>query len=157
MLRGRNLAFYLSCLALLGCATPPPPVAVAPPPAKPDARIEPPAPIPPRKEFQAVFETGLILDYAVETRRSRLDGKSCYAFITGTLENRSSQKLAQKTAVLFRVYDEGALMFEDFANLRMPLMPGNRVQFDFIQSPLHKKQCPEYDKIDVALRRIAQR
>ena len=47
------------------------------------------------------------------------------------------------------------MLFEDYAYLRTQLPPGNRVQLDVVQSPLHMKKCPSYDKIDVALRKIA--
>jgi len=147
----------LASVALYGCAgNPPPPVATPAPPAPkevPKAAKKPPAVTNSRHE--AYFENGLTLAYEVETKRSRIDGKSCYSFISGTLENASHETLAHRTAVRYQVFHRGEMLFEDYAYLRTQLAPGNRVQLDVVQSPLHMKQCPSYDKIDVALRKIA--
>jgi len=146
-------------LVLAGCAnqTPPPTVAEPQPAVRKAIRVAPPPPAVVSSRHQAVFDDGLVLVYEVETKRSSIDGKSCYSFITGTLENGSEQALGRQTAVQFKVFNRGRLLFEDYANLRTHLAPGNRVQFDIVQSPLYLKHCPDYDKIDVVMRKIALR
>jgi len=155
---GRLLALVAG-LALAGCAsqTPPPTVAHPQPAPEIQVRAAPPPPAVVSTRYQTVFGDGLILVYEVETKRSSIDGKSCYSFITGTLENGSEQTLGRQSAVQFKVFRGDELLFEDYANLRTHLAPGNRVQFDLVQSPLYLKHCPHYDKIDVVMRKIALR
>ena len=143
--------------SLAGCSSTPTPSVSAPttPAPKQVAKVAPPLPVVTNSSHQAYFENGLTLAYEVETKRSRIDGKSCYSFISGTLENDSRETLAHRTAVRYQVYHRGEMLFEDYAYLRTQLPPGNRVQLDVVQSPLHMKSCPSYDKIDVALRKIA--
>ena len=143
--------------SLAACSSTPAPTAAVPATPAPKQVAKPPH-IPPaatNSRHEAYFENGLTLAYEVETKRSRIDGKSCYSFISGTLENDSRETLAHRTAVRYQVFHQGKMLFEDYAYLRTQLPPGNRVQLDVVQSPLHMKQCPSYDKIDVALRKIA--
>jgi cold shock CspA family protein len=151
------LTALLAVSILAGCASTPSPARVAQP-TRDAEPVMPAAPLPPpsvTSQHQAYFENGLVLAYEIETKRSRIDGESCYSFISGTLENGSQETLAHRTAVRFQIFHQGKMLFEDYAYLRTQLSPGNRVQFDVVQSPLHLKQCPTYDKIDVALRKIA--
>lgn len=114
-----------------------------------------PEPAPPgKKRFLETFEGPLVVEYEVDTRRSSIDGQSCFSFLTGSLANQSKDRLSRQTEVHFRVYNADTLLFNDLARLRADLPPGNKVQFQIIESPLHKKQCPSYDRIDVNLRKI---
>ncbi|MDD5365030.1 MAG: hypothetical protein PHR30_06790 [Gallionellaceae bacterium] len=106
------------------------------------------------KRYTQVLEGLYILDFEVDTHYSSLDKASCYAFLTGTLTNNSSQNLSRRSAVEFHVYHGDALLFRDYTYLRTDLSVGNRVQFILLESPLHKKQCPSYDHIDVVLKKI---
>jgi hypothetical protein len=153
------LLAWVAGLVLAGCASQSPPPGVAQPQPAPEKQVRttPPPPAVVSTRHQTVFDDGLVLVYEVETKRSSIDGKSCYSFITGTLENGSDETLGRQTAVQFKVFQRDRLLFEDYANLRTHLAPGNRVQFDIVQSPLYLKHCPHYDKIDVAMRKIALR
>ena len=106
------------------------------------------------KHYTEVVEGQYVVDFEVDTHYSSLDKDSCYAFLTGTLANNSDAKLSRRSAVEFFVYHGDALLFRDYTNLRADLAAGNRVQFDLLQSPLHKKQCPSYARIEVALRKV---
>ena len=85
---------------------------------------------------------------------SSIDKVSCYAFLTGTLTNNAPHTLSRSTRLEFRIYHAGQLLFRDYTYLRRDLGPGSRVQFTFLESPLHLKHCPTYDRIDVALNKI---
>lgn len=154
-----HLLTWVAGLVLVGCAsqTPPPPVVQPQPDPQKQVRTVAAPPVVVSTRHQTVFDDGLVLVYEVETKRSSIDGKSCYSFITGTLENGSEQTLGRQTAVQFKVFQRDRLLFEEYANLRTHLAPGNRVQFDIVQSPLYLKHCPDYDKIDVAMRKVALR
>ncbi|MFA5083255.1 MAG: hypothetical protein WC474_11960 [Hydrogenophilaceae bacterium] len=106
------------------------------------------------KHYTEVVDGLYVVDFEVDTRYSSLDKSSCYAFLTGTLANNSDGKLSRRSAVEFFIYHGDALLFRDHSFLRADLAAGNRVQFDLLQSPLHKKQCPSYDRIEVALRKV---
>ncbi|NTV97068.1 MAG: hypothetical protein HGA75_16915 [Thiobacillus sp.] len=104
-----------------------------------------------RKQYNKVFEGRYVLDYEVETRYSSIDKTSCYAFLTGTLNNRTAETLSRRTTVAFKVYHGDELLFRDYTYLRSNVAPGSRVQFDMVESPLHLKQCPTYDRIEADL------
>lgn len=106
------------------------------------------------KHYTQVVEGQYVVDFEVDTRYSSLDKASCYAFLTGTLANNSNAKLSRQSAVEFFVYHGDTLLFRDHTYLRADLATGNRVQFNLLESPLHKKQCPSYDRIEVALRKV---
>jgi hypothetical protein len=112
-----------------------------------------PSIIPGKLSSRQAFEGPLVVEYEGETRYAA-DGRSCYTFITGTVANQSRQKLSRQTEVHFKVYHANELLFSDLARLRADLPPGNTVQFQMIESPVHLKQCPSYDRIDVFLRKI---
>jgi hypothetical protein len=113
-----------------------------------------PAIVPGKLTSRQLFEGPVVVEYERETRYAAADGRSCYNFITGTVANRSGQKLSRQTEVHFNIYHGNALLFSDLARLRADLPPGNTVQFQMIESPVHLKQCPSYDRIDVFLRKI---
>lgn len=116
----------------------------------------PDAPLPmATKQGRQVFEGPVVVEYDVDTRLSTIDGKSCYAFLTGSVANQSPERLSRQTEVHFHIQHAGELLFSDIARLRSDLPPGNKVQFQIIESPLHNKHCPSYDRIDVKLRKIA--
>lgn len=103
------------------------------------------------RHFNEVFENRYVLNFDLETRYSSIDGTSCYSFLTGTVTNRSGQVLSRRTTVAFKVYHGNELIFRDFTYLRGNVVPGGTVQFEMVESPLHKKQCPSYDRIEARL------
>lgn len=155
------LALRLSILALLaGCGSAP----VDPPAGDPQARrpaspsdaavARQPQATAGKRLHSRVFEGRYVLNYEVDTRYSSIDKISCYAFLTGTLTNNARHTLSRASRLEFRVYHAGQLLFRDYTNLRRDLGPGSRVQFTFLESPLHLKHCPTYDRIDVALNKV---
>lgn len=133
----------LVCAATLaGCATAPPETAPKPESGQAAAGT---------RHFNDVFENRYVLDYELETHYSNLDKASCYSFLTGTLTNRSNLVLSRRTTVAFKVYHGNEMLFRDFTYLRANVPPGARVQFDMVQSPLHRDGCPRYDRIEAKL------
>lgn len=129
----RLAALALSAALLAGCAG-------APAPEKPAEAG--------RKQYSRSFEGRYTVDYEVETRYSSLDRTSCYAFITGSVRNHTAATLARRSTVAFRVYHGDELLFRDYTYLRGDVAPGRTVQFGLLESPLHKKHCPTYDRIE---------
>lgn len=157
----KPLALRLSILALMaGCSgVPVDQTAAGSRTKRPDgpsgAPIARPAQATAGKQLHSrVFEGRYVLDYAVDTRYSSIDKISCYAFLTGTLTNNAPHTLSRATRLEFQIYHAGKLLFRDYTQLRRDLGPGSRVQFTFVESPLHLKHCPTYDRIDVALNKI---
>lgn len=108
-----------------------------------------------KQQFHERFDGPLLLDYEVDTKLSAIDGKSCYSFLTGSLANQSRERLSRQTEVHFRVYHDHNLLFSDIARLRTDLPPGHQVQFQMVESPVHMKHCPSYDRIEVFVNKIA--
>lgn len=106
------------------------------------------------KTYRHVLEGGFTVDYKVETRLSGIDGKSCYSFVSGTLANHSGATLSRRSGLQFLFYHRGELLFRDLTYPRTNVPPGSRVQFELFQSPLHLKQCPSYDHIEVMLQQV---
>ncbi|TCJ12898.1 hypothetical protein EZJ19_11745 [Parasulfuritortus cantonensis] len=131
-------AAALAALLLAGCAGTPP----APAPSRPAPGVS---------HHNQLFDNQYVLDYDVEVHYSSLDNSSCYAFLSGTLTNLSDQTLARSSTVAFKVYHGSDMLFRDYTFLRSNAAPGATVQFNLLQSPLHKKQCPSYDRIEASL------
>jgi hypothetical protein len=112
---------------------------------------------PGKQYYSRVFEGRYVLNYEVDTRYSSIDKVSCYAFLTGTLTNNAPHTLSRQSRLEFQIYHADKLLFRDYTHLRRDLGPGSRVQFTFVESPLHLKHCPSYDRIDVALNKIVLR
>lgn len=109
---------------------------------------------PGKRQYRQILDGPLVVEYELETRRSAIDGKSCYSFLNGTLANHALQRLSRYTELHFHIYHGDDLLFSERSRLRADLSPGDHVQFEFIESPLHKKHCPSYDRIDVTLKQI---
>ncbi len=106
------------------------------------------------RTYRQSLPGGYTVDYLVETRLSGIDGKSCYSFVSGTLTNESGTPLSRRSGLQFLFYHRGELLFRDLTYPRTNVPPGSRVQFELFQSPLHLKQCPSYDRIEVVLQPI---
>jgi hypothetical protein len=98
---------------------------------------------------------GVHVDYQIKRTISALNGVSCYAFITGTLNNDSNQVLSRRTVLDFNFFSSGKQSFRDLTSPVMDVPPGSRTMFEMVVSPVHKEGCVNYDRIDVALRKIA--
>lgn len=130
------LAFAVSLLA--GCGGVPP---------APESR-----PAPPKEAYQVAFDQGITLDFEVEYKVSGINGKSCYAFFTGTLRNGSGLPVSRKAVLDFTVISNGQTLFRNITRPLTDIPPGGQAPFDFFSSPLHRAGCPPYERIDVNLR-----
>ena len=141
-------AVLLLSVAIAGCGSRAlvPSASSALPPAKSTA---------PQK-FHVDLGGAVSVDYQIERKISSVNHKSCYAFITGTVNNDSPQTMERRKTVLdFNVFTGGKQVFRDLTFPVKDIPPGSRVQFEMIDSPVHKDGCIEYEKIDVALRKVA--
>lgn len=148
----RLTAGLLGCAALLlaGCAGKPP----APPPADPKTYGMPPPVALTLERFQKTFEPGVVLDYQVEQKLSRVNGRACYAYITGVLYNRSSDGISKKTGLDVTVFSQGVQLFRDQSYPVADLTPGMGAAIEMVISPVHPDGCPKYDRIHIVLRKI---
>lgn len=148
MIQTKSLTRFLGTAALMslilaGCGS----VPVAKPTTEPMAQ-------PGREKFTVQFGAGISLDYQLERKISSMNGKSCYAFITGTLNNQSSQTLSRKSVLDFIVMYQGKQLFRDITNPVTDIPPGGHAMFEMVDSPVHKDGCPAYEKINVSLRKV---
>lgn len=133
----------LGALLLTGCGSPP------------AAKLPAQAPTPAgREQFQVQLEGGFSLDYQIERTISKLNGRSCFAFITGTLHNHSGQALSKQSVLDFTVIDQSRQLFRDLSNPVSDIAPGTAAAFVMVVSPVHADGCPPYDKINVSLRKV---
>ncbi len=137
----RRSAAFATALSAFGCAGP-----------SPERPIEPAPSSVTREQFQARLDGGFVVDYQVERRISALDRKSCFAFITGTLTNTSTQTLGRRSTLDISVFSQGKPLFRDLTSPVRDVPPGTRVMFEMVVSPVHKGNCPSYDRIDISLR-----
>ncbi|GEM_PF-2812786 len=142
---------------LLGACSSTPPQAERPAPQRfvlPAAEKAPEPPKPVRKSFRQALGDRVTLDYEIETSLSRIDGRSCWSFVTGTLSNDSDRTLSSRSGLQFLFYRDGELLFRDLSFPRTNVPPGSRVQIELVQSPVHVKHCPSYDRIEVVMKKI---
>lgn len=111
-------------------------------------------PPPSLEQFQVQFEGGFSLDYQIKRTIAQSDQRSCFAFITGTLNNRSQQTLSKQSVLDFIVLNQGTQLFRDITNPVSHIAPGGQAAFVMVVSPVHRDGCPTYDKINVALRKV---
>ncbi len=140
MNRLRSLSLAAACgltLLLAACGTTPP---TAKAPAK--------------EYFEMDLGDGFTLDYAIERTISRTNAKACYAFITGSLRNDSGRTLSRKSVLDFIVMNRGKMLFRDITNPLADIPPGGTAAFEMVDSPVHKDGCPDYERIDINLRKV---
>ena len=115
-----------------------------------------PAPTPARtapEQFHVDLGGGLSVDYQIE-RKTRADGRACYAFFTGHLVNRSGETLSRQTILDFNVFGGGKQIFRDLTSPVQDVPPNTRVMFGMVDSPVHKDGCPAYERIEVKVRKV---
>jgi hypothetical protein len=95
------------------------------------------------------------VDYQIKRKISSLNATSCYAFITGTLNNDSNQTLSRRTVIDFNFFSGGKQVFRDLTSPVSDVPPGLRVMFEMVVSPVHRDGCINYDRIEVLLRKVA--
>jgi hypothetical protein len=140
MLQHPLAAALIVTLLLAGCG------------AGPKIMGEPPQPT--REQAQIDLGDGFRVDYQVERKISTLNQRTCYAFITGTIQNDSRQTLSRQSVLDVIVTGQGKQLFRDLTNPVSDIPPGGRVMFGMVDSPVHKSGCPTYDRITMTLRKV---
>ncbi len=133
----------LLAMAIAGCASRP---AVAPAPA--------PVPGMELERHHVELGGGVSVDYQIERKISTLNKVSCFAFITGTLNNHSSQVLSRQTVLDFNFFSAGKQVFRDLTSPVRDVQPASGTAFEMVVSPVHKDGCIDYAPIVVTLRRV---
>jgi hypothetical protein len=109
----------------------------------------------PRYEKQRIqLDKDFSLDYQLERKISTANKKTCYAFITGVVNNQSSKTLSQKSVLDMIVFSQGKQLFRDLTSPMADIPPGGSAMFEMVTSPVHKDGCPPYEKITVSLRKV---
>lgn len=146
MRRSPALAFLGSALLLVlaGCASKPEPVKTVEPPMQTTT-----------DKFMVSLEPGVLLDYQVEKKLSRVNSKACYAYITGTLTNRSAQGISRKSNIDVNVFSQGKQVFRDQSFPVADVPPGGSAAMEMVISPVHTDGCPQYDRISIALKKVS--
>ena len=105
------------------------------------------------QSYTADLGDGVLLAYQVERKSSGVRSDACFSLLTGTLMNNSAQALSRTVVVDFKVMSSGQMLFRDITTPVADIPAGGRAALKLIASPTHRGECPNYDRIDVALRR----
>lgn len=140
---------YLVLLVMTigGCATKP----AEPPVPRP---LSVPVPGMEREKHHVELGGGVSVSYQIERKISSVNGISCYAFVSGTLNNDSNQILSRRTVIDFNFFSGGKQSFRDLTSPVGDVPPGSRAMFEMVVSPVHKDGCVNYDRIAVLLRKV---
>lgn len=130
-----------------GCATKP---AEAPVPRP----LSAPVPSTGLEKHHVELGGGVSVNYQIERKISAINGISCYAFVSGTLNNDSNQILGRRTVIDFNFFSGGKQSFRDLTSPVGDVPQGSRAMFEMVVSPVHKDGCVNYDRIDVLLRKV---
>jgi len=149
----------LTCAVLLamsigGCTTPPAPPKMTTTAPKEASALPRPTPAIALERKHVELGGGVHVDYRIKRTISAFNGVSCYAFITGTLNNDSNQILSRRTALDFNFFSAGEQSFRDLTYPVTNVPPGSRAQFEMVVSPVHEEGCVNYDRIEVSLRKV---
>lgn len=140
------------CLALLvlvvgGCATKPAESPVSRPLSVPVPSME-------LEKHHVELGGGVSVNYQIERKISTVNGISCYAFVSGTLNNDSNQILSRRTVIDFNFFSGGKQSFRDLTSPVGDVPQGSRAMFEMVVSPVYKDGCVNYDRIGVLLRKV---
>lgn len=140
---------YLVLLVMTigGCATKP----AEPPVPRP---LSVPVPGMELEKHHVELGGGVSVSYQIERKISSVNGISCYAFVSGTLNNDSNQILSRRTVIDFNFFSGGKQSFRDLTSPVGDVPPGSRAMFEMVVSPVHKDGCVNYDRIAVLLRKV---
>jgi hypothetical protein len=123
--------------------------------SKPDTPRRPIlAPQPMVERFQIPLEEGFSLNYQIERQISKVNGTSCFAFITGTLNNRSNNAISKKSVLDVSVFSQGKQLYRDLTYPLTDVSPGTSSAFEMVTSPVHPEGCPPYERISITLRKV---
>jgi len=146
------IALIAAAALLAGCA------------GKPQAPVQSPLSDPPRppalvnaiERFQADLGDGFALDFQVERKISKVNNKSCFAFITGRIQNVSGKALSKSSVLDVPVYANGVLLYRDNSRPLADIPAGQGADFEMVVSPVFANGCPAFDKIVPVLRKAYQ-
>lgn len=99
------------------------------------------------------LDEGISVNFRIERKISQLNKVSCYALITGTLNNFSGHALKRQTVLDFNFFSGGKQIFRDLTSPVRDVPNVSSVQFGMVVSPVHKEGCIRYDPIVVSLRK----
>lgn len=148
-----RVACLLLTVGVAGCASRPP-GPQSPPPAAPAPPATAPAPVAELERHHVELGAGISVDYQIQRKISSANKVSCYAFITGTLNNFSGQGLGRRSVLDFNFFSGGRQIFRDLTSPVGDVPAGSRVQFEMVVSPVHKEGCIRYEPIVVTLRKV---
>jgi hypothetical protein len=113
-----------------------------------------PAPTPMLEKHHVELGGGVSVNYQIERKISAVNNVSCYAFVSGTLNNDSSQILSRRTVIDFNFFSGGKQSFRDLSSPVADVPLGGRAMFEMVVSPVHRDGCINYDRIEVSLRKV---
>lgn len=122
--------------------------------SKPEAPRAPEMASPSVERFRLALEDGISLDYQVEKKLSKVNSKSCFAFISGKLHNLSGKTLSKKSVLDVAVLGQGKQLYRDNTNPLEDIASGANAPFEMIVSPVFADGCPKFDKINIAFRKV---
>lgn len=140
---------YLVLLVMTigGCATKPVELPVPRPLSVPVPSME-------LEKHHVELGGGVSVNYQIERKISTVNGISCYAFVSGTLNNDSNQILSRRTVIDFNFFSGGKQSFRDLTSPVGDVPQGSRAMFEMVVSPVYKDGCVNYDRIGVLLRKV---
>ena len=141
-------ACILLAALLAGCAGPAP----QPKPVGEPAKASVPADS--IEQFQADLGDGFRLHYQVEKKISKVNGKSCFAFISGTIHNGSGKLLSKRSVLDVIVMAQDATLYRDISNPLSDIRSGTQADFEMVVSPVFADGCPRFDTIKTTLRKV---
>jgi hypothetical protein len=141
-----RLPLAVTVLALLAAC-------VGAPPPPPPKSVEAPQPQVVER-FRAPLGDGLLLDYQIERKRSKVNSTSCYTFMTGRIRNVSGKTLSKRSVLDVPVYAKGTLLFRDNTHPMADIPSGQHADFEMVVSPVFANGCPRFDPIMPVLRTV---
>jgi len=107
-----------------------------------------------RQYARADLGDGVVLNYEIVRKLSKVRASACYGFLSGTLVNHSSHTLSRRSVLDVIVSSGGQRLFRDLTNPVADVPPNGSAAIELISSPVHQGECPDYDDIKVTLRRV---
>jgi hypothetical protein len=141
--------------ALLGFAALLPGCASKPNAPRPPTIAQPAPPaVPTVEKFKVGLGEGITMDYQVEKKLSKLNNRSCFAFITGKVSNQSDKTLSKRSVLDIAVISQGKQLYRDNTSPLADIPTGANAVFEMVVSPVFAEGCPPFDKINIALRKV---
>jgi len=147
---GARVAGLWIVALVAGCAGPAPQPLPAAEPAKVPATVA----VDSIEQFQVDLGDGFRLHYQVEKKISKVNGKSCFAFISGAIHNASGKLLSKRSVLDVTVMSQDATLYRDISNPLSDIRSGSQADFEMVVSPVFANGCPRFDTIKTTLRKV---